>query len=282
MSGLVSVVMPCFNSERHLAEAIRSVRAQTYRDLELLVVDGGSRDGSRAVVAAEAALDDRVRLIENADDQGPAHARCTGVRAARGRYVAFLDADDVWLPGKLAAQIALMEQDGAAFSYTLYRQMSEDGSQVSPVVPMLAWYDFRRLLGHRGIGTLTVVVRRDHLTDDVISAWLRASEDLLWWLLVLRKGVTARLVPEDLARYRDTAGSLSKKRRPTLEAVWTIYRDRLGIPLAARVYYYCSYALDSVLRRLRLRIAAAVGMGGEGTPALAASAEQDRGGPCGP
>jgi hypothetical protein len=157
--------------------------------------------------------------------------------------------------------------------------MSEDGARVSPVVPMLGWYDFRRMLGHRGIGTLTVVVRRDHLTDDVISAWLRASEDLLWWLLVLRKGVTARLVSEDLARYRDTAGSLSKKRRPTLEAVWSIYRDRLGIPLAARTFYYCSYAVDSVLRRLRLWIAAVAGVGGADAPALSTSPAEDRGGP---
>jgi len=281
VSELVSVVMPCFNSERHLAKAVRSVRAQTYQDLELLVVDGGSRDGSRAVVAAETALDARVRLIENADDQGPAHARCTGVRAARGRYVAFLDADDVWLPGKLATQIAFMEREGVAFSYTLYRRMSEDGTQVSPIVPMLSWYDFRRMLGHRGIGTLTVVVRRDQLTDEVTSIWLRASEDLLWWLLVLRKGVTARLVPEDLARYRDTAGSLSKTRRPTLEAVWTIYRDRLAIPLAARVFFYCSYAIDSVLRRLRLWIAAVAGMGGANASALGASPDWDRGAPGG-
>ena len=254
---MVSVVMPCFNSERHVIEAVRSARAQTYQDLEVLVVDGGSRDTSRALVAAEAAQDPRVRLIENVDDQGPGHARCTGVRAARGRYVAFLDADDVWLPGKLATQIAFMEREGVVFSYTRYRQMADDGSRISPIVPMLPWYDFRRLLGHRGIGTLTVVVRRDQLTDDVISAWLRSSEDLLWWLLVLRKGVTARLVPEDLARYRDTVGSLSKDRRPTLKSVWAIYRDRLGIPLASRAYYYLSYALDSVLRRARLRLAAA-------------------------
>jgi teichuronic acid biosynthesis glycosyltransferase TuaG len=281
VSALVSVVMPCFNSERHLATAMRSVRAQSWQDLELLVVDGGSRDGSRAVVAAEAALDPRVRLIENANDQGPAHARCTGVRAARGRYVAFLDADDVWLPDKLSTQIAFMEREGVPFSYTLYRRMSDDGSQVSPVVPMLRWYDFRRMLGHRGIGTLTVVIRRDLLTEDIVSVWLRASEDLLWWLLVLQRGVTARLVPEDLARYRDTPGSLSKTRRPTLEAVWTIYRDRFGIPLAARVFYYCSYAFDSVLRRVRLWIAAVAGMGGAEAPALAGSPGRSPGGPGG-
>jgi len=279
VTSLVSVVMPCFNSERHVAEAVQSVRAQSYRDLELLVVDGGSRDGSRALVAAAAAEDSRIRLIDNPDDQGPAHARCAGVRAARGRYVAFLDSDDVWLPEKLTTQIGFMERADVAFSYTYYRQMSDDGSRLTPVVPMLSWYDYRRMLGHRGIGTLTVVVRRDQLSDDVTSAWLRASEDLLWWLLILRKGVTAHLVPDDLARYRDTAGSLSKNRRPTLEAVWTIYRDHLGVPLSARVWHYGSYAVDSVLRRLRLKMASAAGRAVGGASTLPSKTEPHRGSP---
>jgi teichuronic acid biosynthesis glycosyltransferase TuaG len=252
--ALVGVIMPSFNSEKYIATAIRSVLEGTFRNFELIVVDGGSRDRTLKIVRDFGASDPRVRLILNQDDRGPAHARAAGVRACRAKYVAFLDADDCWRRTKLEAQVHFMEEKRLDFTYTLYRHLSDDGQRTSGVVPLIrASYGFRQALCLRGIGTLTVMVRRELLSEDVLSAWRRdGGEEMLWWLTVLRKGARAWLLPQDLAFYRDTDQSLSKRRIHTLRSVWEIYRKDLGLGWVASSSCYASYFVDSGVRNLLL------------------------------
>lgn len=236
-------------------EAIQSVRDQSLKDFEVLVVDGGSKDQSRLIARTVSQQDPRIRLIENDDDHGPAHARAVGIRQARGRYVAFLDADDQWLPDKLETQVLFMSQPGVRFSFTRYRCISEDGRRIGCLVPMRKSYNYRCALRHRGIGALTVMIERELLTEDVISVWLRAGgEELMWWLLILRKGVTARLLDKDLARYRDTVDSLSKNQLYTLRSVWKMYRTELGLSISSATWHYLSYVLDVVTRKSWLKV----------------------------
>ena len=251
----VSVVMPAFNSERYVLQAIQSVQAQTSQDWELLVVDGGSRDQTRAIVSRLAADDPRVRLLPNPNDMGPAHARCTGVLAARGEYVAFLDADDLWLREKLDLQISVMRKHGIRFSYGRFRNMSEDGARNGCLIPVRRSFSFWQMLRHRGIGTLTVVVERALLTPDVISVWRRAGgEECMWWLLMLRKGLVAHLFDRDIGRYRDTGGSLSKNVMFTLRSVWQMYRDNLQLPLYTALPSYACYLVSTALRKARVQL----------------------------
>lgn len=253
MTAKISVVMPSFNSERHIGDAIRSLLKQTYSSFELIVVDGGSKDRTRTIVSQFALADPRVKLLENANDKGPAHARCIGIRASDGEFVAFLDADDYWLPSKLEEQVCFMRAQDVSFSYTLYRRVSDSGSSVGCVIPMRVRYDFHSALRHRGIGTLTVMLRRELLTEDIIARWMRAGgEEYLWWLLILKKGATARLLNADLARYRDTASSLSKNQIYTLKSVWRMYRDDIGLGVVEAANHYASYFVDSAIRKLRL------------------------------
>ena len=252
---LVAVIMPSFNSSRHIATGINSVLRQTQPSLELFVADGGSKDATVEIVESIARTDRRVRLIKNDHDNGPAHARYIAIKASRSRYVAFLDADDYWLPRKLEYQLAFMEQEAVSFTFTYYRRISEDGLRTSCVVPVRQYFRYPRALGRRGIGTLTVVVRRELLTDDVISVWKRAGgEETLWWLLMLRKGVVARLCPHDLARYRDTAGSLSQNVMYTLRSVWRMYRDDLNLSRLMTARYYVPYLITTAIRKIRVAI----------------------------
>ncbi len=146
MSAIVSVVMPSVNSARHISDALHSVINQSLKEFEIIVVDGGSTDGTRDIVTMLANSDSRIRLITNDDDQGPAHARCVGIRAAKGDYVAFLDADDFWLPSKLEAQVSFMRATGTSFSYTRFRHVSENGVAVGCLVPMRHSYRFEDVL----------------------------------------------------------------------------------------------------------------------------------------
>src|SRR5690349_24440198 len=113
----VSVVMPAFNAEATIASAVASVRRQTRGDWELVVVDDGSADRTAALAEMAAALDRRIRVIRQRN-QGVSAARNAGIEAATGRYLAFLDADDTWLPGKLQRQVSFMSAGERAFSVT--------------------------------------------------------------------------------------------------------------------------------------------------------------------
>lgn len=254
-TDVVSIVMPAFNSMRYIDSAIQSVREQRYRKFELVVIDGGSTDGTLDIVRKHAAVDPRIRLILNKPDHGPAHARSVGIKSSVGEYVAFLDADDYWLPSKLGEQVAFMISTGARFSYTLYRTVSDNGERIGCIVPMRKKYNYSSALSHRGIGTLTVMVRRALLAEDVISVWKKAGgEEYLWWLLILKQGIVAQLLPLDLARYRNTVGSLSKNQLYTLCSVWKMYRRDLALPLFEATCHYISYVADSALRRIRMYV----------------------------
>lgn len=251
----VSVIMPAFNSSRYIAEAVESVLAQSESDVELLIVDGGSKDRTVDIIRDYEARDSRVKYVPNPDDKGPAHARATGIRASSGRFVAFLDADDLWLPTKLAEQVGFMESAGVDFSYTYYSGMSADGSDVMCPHSAYASYSFWKMMASRGIGTLTVVIRRELLSEDVLAHQKKShGEELLWWLLILRKGHTARLYPKDLARYRDTEGSLSTFRWRHQSTVWDTYRNEMGMNPVLSGVLYASYMTDVAIRRLRTLI----------------------------
>ena len=252
---LVSIVMPAFNSARYIAASIDSVRRQSLKDWELLIVDGGSRDRTVEIVARYLAEDPRIRLIPNPDDKGPAHARSTGVRHARGEYVAFLDNDDLWLRDKLSAQLDFMRRTSTDFSYTQYRILNSQGSEVSCPVSVHRQYGYPSYLFMRGIACSTVAVRRALFSQDILETYgLWHGEDTLWWLKLLRAGAHARGVLKPLVLYRDAEGSLSKHVTRNQSSVWRIYREDFGLSRIFALVAYTSYVADVALRRLRNRV----------------------------
>ncbi len=248
----ISIIMPAFNSSKYIGYAIESVLNQTRGDFELLVVDGGSRDNTVSIIQEFEKRDSRVRYIHNVNDRGPAHARATGIRQAKGTYIAFLDGDDVWLPTKLEKQVRFMETENIPFSYTYYSGMSADGTNVMCPHSAYKSYSFWKMMATRGIGTLTVVVKRDLLTEDILEHHGKShGEELLWWLFILRRGVVAKLYPENLAHYRDTAGSLSTFRVKHQLTVWDTYRREMGMNPILSSILYISYMTDVAVRRVR-------------------------------
>lgn len=224
---------------------------QSFLDWELLIIDGGSCDATLEVVDRFASVDRRIRLVRNPHDRGPSHARATGILQARGDYVAFLDADDLWLPRKLSIQLDFMRRTGAEFSYTQYRGMNSQGTEVSCPVGAHRSYSYLSYFFSRGIGCSTVVVKRGLFSAEILetqTAWL--AEDTLWWLKLLRSGAHARGVMEPLVLYRDSVGSLSKNRLRNQLSVWRIYRDEFRLPSLFAFAAYISYVTDVALRRL--------------------------------
>jgi len=243
--------MPSFNSQGFIAAAIESVISQKFRFWELIIVDGGSTDQTLSIVMAYVSLDDRIKVLKNENDQGPAHARANGIRRAQGEYIAFLDSDDLWLTNKLDLQLSFMENNGINFSYTRYRTLYPDG-KAGGLIPMSKSYTYNQYLRRRGIGNLTVMACRSLFSESILSTIRRAGgEDTLWWLLILKDGSHAYLVDVDLARYRSTPGSLSKNQVYTLQTVWSMYRNELKLSQLNAVVVFVSYVIDVSVRRLR-------------------------------
>jgi teichuronic acid biosynthesis glycosyltransferase TuaG len=248
---IVSVIMPCFNSEKFIEASIQSVLNQTFKDFELIVVDGGSSDNTIKIIKKLASSDARLSLLENLEDQGPAHARYKGIIKSKGIYVAFLDADDLWLNNKLYLQINFMNENDLSFSYTRYRTINETGSKTGCLIPMYRSYNFTQALGRRGIGTLTVVLKKSMLTKDIIEHYGKShGEEYLWWLLILKKGAVAQLLDIDTARYRNVGDSLSTHRFIHQKTLWNTYRNEINLTFFSSVFFYTTYILDASLRKI--------------------------------
>ena len=243
----VSVVMPACNSEGTIAEAIESVMAQSFGDWVLYVVDDGSTDGTVGVVNRMANRDGRIVLVPLAKNVGPARARNIALDLTASEYCAFLDADDVWYPGKLERQLAEMER-GADLCCTSYRRIDEAGRAVGAVaVPRDCSYE--RLVWDNFIGCSTVLVRTSALAGRRFSSeWLH--EDYVLWLDLLQGGASCTGVRDVLAAHRVRRGSRSRNKLRAARGRWRIYRDKLGLPPLASSACFARYAAAAVARRL--------------------------------
>ena len=233
--------MPTHNSARTLRESVASVLDQTFQSLELIVVDDGSSDASAQVVDEISTRDARVRLIRRASTSGPAVARNTGLAQARGRYLAFCDSDDLWLPTKLERQLEVLEVSGATLAYSGYHRVASDFAGTAArfrtegrIVHVPTSLTHAQLLRGNVVGCLTAVVDVEQ-TGPVAMPDVPGAEDWALWLHILRDGGTAVGIDEPLALYRASQPrSHSARRWRAVRAVWRVLREeeRLSAPRA--------------------------------------------------
>ena len=219
---LVSIITPSWNVEGLISQTIKSVQAQTLGDWELLVVDDCSTDQTVAVVEAFAATDPRIRLIQQQHNAGPAVARQAAIARSQGRFIAFLDSDDLWLPAKLERQIAFARQHRTALSFTAFRRINETGSVTGRLISVPASLTYKQLLKDTSIATLTAIVDRDFAGEIVVKD--EPYDDFCLWLSILKPGKVACGLNEDLARYRVRGASISSRPLRSARWVWHIYR----------------------------------------------------------
>lgn len=247
---LVSVIMPAYNSEAHIAEAVRSVRAQTLPDWELLITDDCSTDSTRKVVSDAAEADPRVRLLEMGENGGAAAARNNSLAHARGRFVAYLDSDDLWRPTKLERQVSFMEGRGAAFSCASYEVIGEEGEPLGRTVTMPDELDYMGFLTNNLLQTVGIMADTSRMDRDLlVMPDMRRCEDAATWLQVLRAGHVCHGTPEVLCAYRRVEGSLSSGKLDGARSMWGLYREVERLPLLTSLYCFTRYAALAVWKR---------------------------------
>lgn len=243
---VVSVVTPVWNAAATLAGTVASVQAQTFGDWEMLLVDDASTDGSGAIARDLAARDPRIRVLARAGNGGAAAARNDAIRAARGRLIAFLDADDLWYPEKLARQVAFIAATGHGLVFSAYRRIGADGRPLGVVRPP-ASVTRAGLLKGNVIGCLTAVYDTA-VFGKVEMPPIRRRQDYGLWLVLLRRVPAAHALPEVLADYRVQPASLSGGKLGAARDTWALYREveGLGRPRAA---WYLAHNLARALAK---------------------------------
>ena len=228
MNELVSIIMPSYNTAKYIADSIRSVLAQTYANWELIIVDDCSTDDTDAVVALFE--DVRIRYLKNNCNSGAAVSRNRALREAKGKWIAFLDSDDLWHPEKLERQICFMEENGYHFSYTNYCEIDEKSKPNGKMVTGPKRITKRGMYRYCWPGCLTVMYDAEYI-GLIQIADIKKNNDYAMWLKICRKA-ECYLLEEILAQYRKRSDSISRHSYLTLiRWHYKLFRDAECMPV---------------------------------------------------
>ena len=249
----VSIITPVYNAERFIERTMDSVRAQTYENWELLLTADCCTDNTVEIIERYLAekKDDRIRLIMLEKNQGAAAARNRGLAESTGRFVAYLDADDLWRPEKLERTMKFLQEKEAAFVFTGYEFADNDANGTGTVVHTPETLTYRQALGNTTIFTSTVMFDTAKIEKKDLNMPKIESEDTALWWNVLRKGYLAYGLDENLVLYRrPDGGSLSSNKLKAIRRIWNLYRRNEGFGVLKSSYFFCFWAVRAVQRRL--------------------------------
>lgn len=246
MTPQVSVIIPAYRCERTVADAVRSALAGTVREIEAIVVDDASDDGTAVVLDALSKEDARVKVITLSRNGGVANARNVGAGAACAPWLAFLDSDDLWEPDKLEKQLALAGETGAKLLYAAARCIDEAGRPTGRVFKVPPTVTYERALTGNDLVCSTVLIERELFLRHPMER-SDLHEDYLCWLAVLGEGVIARGVTEPLIRYRVYRDSKSGNKTRSAAMAWNTYRH-LGFGFWKRLRCFFGYCIHGVKR----------------------------------
>lgn len=248
MKELISIIVPVYNVEKFIDETIASVLCQTEGNFELLLVDDCSTDGS--VAAIEKYNDPRIKLFRQPSNLGAYAARNRGLQEAEGRYICFLDSDDLWEKDKLEHELEFMKKHDAGFVFTGYEFADENGVGTGAVVKVPETINFRKALNNTTIFTSTVMIDRTKIDDSLINMPNIKSEDTATWWTILKAGNIAYGLNENLVKYRRSSGSLSANKFVAIKRIWKLYREIAGLSVIESCFHFVSWAVTAVLRRI--------------------------------
>lgn len=248
IQNLVSIITPLYNAEKYITETINSVINQTYKNWEMIIIDDCSSDNGAQIVKEYEKKDKRIKYIKLEENSGAAIARNIGIEKAKGEFIGFLDSDDLWKKDKLEKQINFMRQNEIAFSFTQYEKIDEESNKLNilvdvPSVPI----GYRRCLLTTPIGCLTAVYSVKKL-GKVYMPQIRKRQDIGLWLKILKNGIKAVPLKENLAEYRLVKGSTSFNKKSLLRYQWFLYRKIEKISVIESLFFLVTIILTKIFK----------------------------------
>lgn len=210
----VSIITPAYNSEKFIAETIISVQNQTYQDWEMIIVDDCSADNTAEIIHSFQEKDSRIIYLKNENNKGSAYSRDIALQKAKGKWIAFLDSDDVWQPKKLERQIEFMLTNNCHFSYTNYCEIDEESREIGRLITGPSVVGVNKMLAYCWLGCLTVMYDAEYV-GLMQSVDIKINEEYALWIKISKK-TDCYLLNENLAKYRCRRDSLSHKSYITL------------------------------------------------------------------
>lgn len=243
----VSIITPAYNSEDFISETIESVLDQDYENWEHLIVDDCSEDNTHQLIEDYSKQDPRIKVLKTKSNAGPALARNVALEQAEGRYVAFLDSDDIWLPQKLSTQLNFMVKNNYSFTFTSYRRFT--GDKIGGEVPVLNQVSYKGLLKNTTIYTSSVIIDIDQ------TGMFRMKDvyydDYVLWLEILNRGFQANGLNEDLLRYRIVEDSVSRNKINSAKEVWKIYRNTEDLNVGYSSWCFLNWGINNLIKYIK-------------------------------
>jgi len=239
MSELVSIITPSYKSEKFISQTIESVLAQTYQNLEMIIVDDVSPDNSNEIIEEYCKKDSRINLIKLEKNSGPAIARNKAIKKAKGRYIAFLDADDIWYKNKLEKQIQFMRKKKLALTYSSYDLMDEENNNLGTFLTKNK-ITYTDLLKTNSIGCLTAIYDVEKVGKVFMPNMIK-RQDYGLWLKILKKIDYVEGILEPLAKYRIMKKSISSNKLVAAKYVWKLFREVEKLNIFQSIYYFSFY-----------------------------------------
>lgn len=248
---LVSIIIPMYNAALFIEETIQTVLQQTYSNIEIIVVDDCSTDASYDVVSQLCQQHENISLLQNRKNSGVGFSRNAGVRHAKGRFISFLDADDLWLPDKLEKQVKFMLQNQYPFTFTAYQFADESSHPVRKPIQVPMKISYKEALRNHTIWTSTVMLDLDVLTKEQIAMPdVRKGQDTATWWKILKVTGYAYSINEVLSLYRRTSQSLSADKLAAVKRTWNLFRKVEGLSILQSIVPFCGYAFNAIKRRI--------------------------------
>ena len=239
MNNLVSIVTPLYNTEKYIGETIESVINQSYKNWEMIIIDDVSTDNSCKIVEEYIVKDQRIKLLKNKKNSGVSITRNVGIKEAKGKYIVFLDADDLFMPDKLRKQVNFMEINNFLLTQTAYEKVNEDGSLRGIVMfpKLLTYHD--SLKGNL-MKCFAVMINQEKLGKRYFETY-KLSEDHVYWLDLLKDVEGCYGIEEILGKYRIIENSRSSNKIEAVKFQWYIIHKIEKISLFKSIYYFINY-----------------------------------------
>lgn len=253
-NSLISIITPIYNCEKFIEETIKCVQNQTYTNWELLAVDDCSPDNSSDIIKKYAKKDKRIKYIKLKENSGAAIARNKALEESKGRFIAYLDADDLWKPEKLEKQVNFMLDNNYAFTCTDYEKIDENGNSLNKIIRIPKKVNYNLFLRNTIIQTVGVMVDTKITGKDIIvMPNIRRRQDAATWCQLLKNGFDCYEVPENLSYYRVVSNSLSSNKFKAVKMNWYWYRKIEKLPLWKTCYCFVGYAFNAVKKRIYIK-----------------------------
>ena len=224
MKDLVSILTPTFNAEKFIRATIKSVQEQTYENWEMILVDDASTDNTVSIIEDFAQRANRIQLFKFSENRGNGFARNAALDKATGKYIAYLDADDLWFPSKLEKQIQFLNANNLHFTFSYYDSIDEEGNNLNRRVESPNPLIYKQLFFCNYVGNLTAIYDADYF-GKIILETSQKRQDWRLWLTILKQIKTAEVVPESLAFYRIRKDSISSSKIKLIKHNFGVYRE---------------------------------------------------------